>query len=79
MLPEGVIVVDESITSGRGLMRRRRVRRITTGWSTPRLHRIGMRSRSAPPVACPDRRAVPEANGSGMYTLQARWTPRARV
>lgn len=76
LLPEGAIVVDESITSGRGLFA------YTRGapphdWLQNRGGSIGY----GPPVsvgaaiACPDRKVVAlEGDGSAMYTLQALWT-----
>ena len=76
LLPEGAIVVDESITSGRGLFA------FTKGapphdWLQNRGGSIGY----GPPVAvgaavaCPDRKVIAlEGDGSAMYTLQALWT-----
>ena len=76
LLPEGAIVVDESITSGRGLFA------FTRGapphdWLQNRGGSIGY----GPPVAvgaavaCPGRKVVAlEGDGSAMYTLQALWT-----
>lgn len=76
LLPENTIVVDESMTSGRGLMA------ATKG--APRHDWLGNTGGSigiAMPlavgaaVASPDRRALClTADGSGMYTLQALWT-----
>src|SRR5580692_2030586 len=76
VLPENAIVVDESMTSGRGLMA------ATKG--APRHDWLGNTGGSigiAMPlavgaaVACPDRRVLClTADGSGMYTLQALWT-----
>lgn len=76
LLPENVIVVDESMTSGRGLM-------ATTKGAPPHdwLANTGGSIGIALPlavgaaVACPDRRVLClSADGSGMYTLQALWT-----
>jgi acetolactate synthase-1/2/3 large subunit len=76
LLPENAIVVDESITSGRGLFP------FTKGapphdWLQNRGGSIGY----GPPVAvgaaiaCPDRKVIAlEGDGSAMYTLQALWT-----
>jgi acetolactate synthase I/II/III large subunit len=76
LLPENCIVVDESITSGRGLLA------FTSGapphdWLQNRGGSIGY----GPPVAtgaaiaCPDRKVIAlEGDGSAMYTLQALWT-----
>jgi acetolactate synthase-1/2/3 large subunit len=76
LLPENAIVVDESITSGRGLFP------FTRGapphdWLQNRGGSIGY----GPPVAtgaavaCPGRKVIAlEGDGSAMYTLQALWT-----
>jgi acetolactate synthase-1/2/3 large subunit len=76
LLPENAIVVDESMTSGRGLMA------ATKG--TPPHDWLGNTGGSigialplavGASVACPDRRVLClTADGSGMYTLQALWT-----
>jgi acetolactate synthase-1/2/3 large subunit len=76
LLPENVIVVDESMTSGRGLMA------ATKGapphdWLTNTGGSIGIALPLAvgAAVACPDRRVLClSADGSGMYTAQALWT-----
>ncbi len=76
VLPEGAIVVDESITSGRGLMAATKGAAhhdwlVNTGGSIG----IGMPLAVGAAVACPDRPVLClEADGSGMYTLQALWT-----
>jgi acetolactate synthase-1/2/3 large subunit len=76
LLPENTIVVDESMTSGRGLM-------AATKGSPPHdwLGNTGGSIGIAMPlavgaaVASPDRRVLClTADGSGMYTLQALWT-----
>jgi acetolactate synthase I/II/III large subunit len=76
LLPENAIVVDESMTSGRGLM-------AATKGAPPHdwLGNTGGSIGIALPlavgaaVACPDRRVVClTADGSAMYTLQALWT-----
>jgi acetolactate synthase-1/2/3 large subunit len=76
LLPENVIVVDESMTSGRGLM-------AATKGAPPHdwLGNTGGSIGIALPlavgaaVACPDRKVLClTADGSGMYTLQALWT-----
>jgi acetolactate synthase I/II/III large subunit len=75
-LPEGAIVVDESITSGRGLIAATKGAPhhdwlVNTGGSIG----IGMPLAIGAAVACPDRPVLClEADGSGMYTLQALWT-----
>jgi acetolactate synthase I/II/III large subunit len=75
-LPENVIVVDESMTSGRGMMA------ATKGapphdWlgNTGGSIGIAMPLAVGAAIACPDKRALClTADGSGMYTLQALWT-----
>jgi acetolactate synthase-1/2/3 large subunit len=76
LLPENAIVVDESMTSGRGLM-------AATKGAPPHdwLGNTGGSIGIALPlavgaaVACPDRKVLClTADGSGMYTLQALWT-----
>jgi acetolactate synthase I/II/III large subunit len=76
LLPENVIVVDESMTSGRGMM-------AATKGAPPHdwLGNTGGSIGIALPLAvgaamaCPDRRVLClSADGSGMYTLQALWT-----
>jgi acetolactate synthase-1/2/3 large subunit len=76
LLPENAIVVDESMTSGRGLMA------ATKGapphdWlgNTGGSIGIAMPLAVGAAVACPDRRVLClTADGSGMYTPQALWT-----
>ena len=75
-LPENVIVVDESMTSGRGIMAAS-----ASGPPQDWLCNTGGSIGIALPlavgaaVACPDRRVLClTADGSGMYTLQALWT-----
>jgi len=76
LLPENTIVVDESMTSGHGMM-------IATRGSPPHdwLANTGGSIGIAMPlavgaaVACPGRRVLClSADGSGMYTAQALWT-----
>jgi acetolactate synthase I/II/III large subunit len=76
LLPENAIVVDESNTSGRGLMA------ATKGapphdWlgNTGGSIGIAMPLALGAAVACPSRKVLClTADGSGMYTLQALWT-----
>jgi len=76
LLPEDAIVVDESMTSGRGLMG------ATKGapphdWLANTGGSIGIALPLAvgAAVACPSRKVLClSADGSGMYTLQALWT-----
>jgi acetolactate synthase I/II/III large subunit len=76
LLPENAIVVDESMTSGRGMMAATRGAPLhdwlgNTGGSIG----IAMPLAVGAAVACPDRRVLClTADGSGMYTLQALWT-----
>ena len=76
LLPEGAIVVDESVSSGRGFAG-------LTANAAPHdwLSSMGGSIGYAMPVsvgaalACPDRKVITlEGDGSGMYTLQALWT-----
>jgi acetolactate synthase-1/2/3 large subunit len=76
LLPENAIVVDESMTSGRGMMA------ATNGapphdWlgNTGGSIGIAMPLAVGAAVACPSRKVLClTADGSGMYTLQALWT-----
>jgi acetolactate synthase-1/2/3 large subunit len=76
LLPENAIVVDESMTSGRGMMA------ATKGapphdWlgNTGGSIGIAMPLAVGAAVGCPDRPVLClSADGSGMYTLQALWT-----
>jgi acetolactate synthase-1/2/3 large subunit len=76
LLPENAIVVDEAMTSGRGLMG------ATKGapphdWLGNTGGSIGIALPLAvgAALACPERRVLClTADGSGMYTLQALWT-----
>src|SRR5271163_3948879 len=76
LLPENAIVVDEAMTSGRGIMA------ATTGaplhdWLANTGGSIGIALPLAvgAAVACPSRRVLClTADGSGMYTAQALWT-----
>ena len=76
LLPEGAIVADESVTTGRGFFKQ------TVGapphdWMNNMGGSIGlgMPLATGAAIACPDRKVVClEGDGSGMYTLQALWT-----
>ena len=76
LLPEGAIVADEAITSGRSLPA------ATAGcpphdWLTLTGGAIGlgMPLATGAAVACPDRPVINmQADGSAMYTVQALWT-----
>lgn len=76
MLPEGAIVVDESVTTGRGFFP------ATAGaprhdWLNNRGGSIGfgMPVAVGAAIAAPDRQVILlEGDGSGMYTVQSLWT-----
>jgi acetolactate synthase-1/2/3 large subunit len=76
LLPEGAIIVDESITSGRGLMAATQGAKphdwlVNTGGSIG----IGVPLAVGASLACPGRPVVCfEGDGSLMYTVQALWT-----
>ncbi len=76
LLPEGAIVCDESVTTGRGFFPMTRGApphdwlQITGGAIG-----LGMPLAVGAAIACPERKVVNlEADGSGMYTLQSLWT-----
>jgi acetolactate synthase-1/2/3 large subunit len=76
LLPENAIVVDESMTSGRGMMAATKGAQPhdwlgNTGGSIG----IAMPLAVGAAIACPERKVLClTADGSGMYTLQALWT-----
>ncbi|HEY0296217.1 MAG TPA: acetolactate synthase large subunit [Bordetella sp.] len=76
LLPEGAILCDESVSSGRSLFR-------FTDAAAPHDYLqitggsigCGLPLATGASVACPDRKVICfEGDGSGMYTLQALWT-----
>jgi acetolactate synthase-1/2/3 large subunit len=76
LLPENAIVVDESMTSGRGMMAATKSAP-PHDWlgNTGGAIGIAMPMAVGAAVACPDRQVLClTADGSGMYTLQAVWT-----
>jgi acetolactate synthase-1/2/3 large subunit len=76
LLPDQAIVVDESITSGRGLLPATRTS-APHDWLTNPGGSIGTGLPLAvgAAIACPERKVVClESDGSGMYTLQGLWT-----
>ena len=76
LLPENAIVVDEAMTSGRGLMAAT-VSAPPHDWLGNTGGSIGIALPLAvgAAVACPDRRVLClTADGSGMYTAQALWS-----
>jgi acetolactate synthase I/II/III large subunit len=76
LLPENAIVVDESMTSGRGLMAATRgSRRHDWLGNTGGAIGIALPLALGAAIACPDRRVLCfTADGSAMYTAQALWT-----
>jgi acetolactate synthase-1/2/3 large subunit len=76
LLPENSIVVDESNTSGRGIMAATRGASPHDFLANPGGSiGIAMPLAVGAAVACPDRRVLClSADGSGMYTAQALWT-----
>jgi acetolactate synthase-1/2/3 large subunit len=76
LMPENAIVVDESLTSGRGLLPMT-IGAVPHDWLANTGGSIGIALPMAvgAAVACPDRRVLClEGDGSGMYTVQALWT-----
>ncbi|MBT6882915.1 MAG: acetolactate synthase large subunit [Rhodospirillaceae bacterium] len=76
LLPEGAVVVDESITSGRNL-------NWQTAGAAPHSWLSlcggsigdGFPLATGAAIACPDQKVIDlQSDGSGMYTLQALWT-----
>lgn len=76
LLPENAIICDESVTSGRDSFK-------STFGAAPHdflqitggAIGIGIPLATGAAVACPDRKVIlMQADGSGMYTLQALWT-----
>jgi acetolactate synthase I/II/III large subunit len=76
LLPENAIIVDEAVTTGRGFFMPTRMA-APHDWLSNMggAIGIGMPLATGAAVACPDRKVVAlQADGSGMYTLQALWT-----
>ncbi len=76
LMPEHAIICDESITSGRNLFQFTRAvphhdyLQLTGGAIGE-----GLPMAAGAAIACPERKVISlEADGSGMYTLQALWT-----
>jgi acetolactate synthase I/II/III large subunit len=76
LLPEGAVVVDESITTGRSFL-------ADTAGSRPHDWILGtggsigyaLPCAAGAAIACPDRKVIVlESDGSGMYSPQALWT-----
>ena len=76
LLPDGAVVVDESLTSGINLFPLTR-HAAPHDWLqlTGGAIGIGIPLATGASVACPDRRVIClQADGSGMYTVQGLWT-----
>jgi acetolactate synthase I/II/III large subunit len=76
LLPDGAIVIDEAITTGRGFFAPTRASR-PHDWIQNMGGSIGfaMPLATGAAIACPARRVVTlEGDGSAMYTVQALWT-----
>ena len=76
LLPENAIVTDDSVTSGRGVFPAM-FNAAPHDWiqSTGGAIGHGFPCATGAAVACPDRKVVClQADGAGMYTLQALWT-----
>jgi acetolactate synthase-1/2/3 large subunit len=76
MLPTDAIVVDESITTGRGFLEATRNAR-PHEWILPTGGSIGfaLPVATGAAVACPDRKVIVlESDGSGLYMPQTLWT-----
>ncbi len=76
LMPENAIIADESVTSGRNLFNFTRTTpphdylQLTGGAIG-----LGLPMTVGAAVACPDRKVIGlQADGSGMYTVQALWT-----
>jgi acetolactate synthase I/II/III large subunit len=76
VLPENAIVADESITTGRAFFSSTHDAAPHTWLQlTGGAIGIGMPLATGAAIACPDRKVLClQADGSGMYTLQALWT-----
>ena len=75
-MPEQAIICDESVTSGRNLFQfTRTVPQHDYLQLTGGAIGEGLPMAVGAAIACPDRKVISlEADGSGMYTLQALWT-----
>jgi acetolactate synthase I/II/III large subunit len=76
LMPENAIVIDEGVTTGRGFFPSTQTARphswlANMGGSIG----LGLPMATGAAIACPDRKVVSlQADGSGMYTVQALWT-----
>ncbi|MCG6953389.1 MAG: acetolactate synthase large subunit [Betaproteobacteria bacterium] len=76
VIPENAIVVEDAVTSGRALFAPT-FGAAPNDWlqNTGGAIGIGLPAATGAAVACPDRKVVClQADGAGMYTLQALWT-----
>lgn len=76
LLPDGAVVVDESITTGRSFLADTAGSR-PHDWILPTGGSIGyaLPCAAGAAIACPDRKVIVlESDGSGMYMPQALWT-----
>jgi acetolactate synthase-1/2/3 large subunit len=76
LMPENAIICDESVTSGRNLFPlTRAVPRHDYLQLTGGAIGLGLPMAAGAAIACPHRKVIClEADGSGMYTVQALWT-----
>jgi acetolactate synthase-1/2/3 large subunit len=76
LMPENAIICDESVTSGRNLFPLTRdVPQHDYLQLTGGAIGLGLPMAAGAAIACPDRKVIClEADGSGMYTVQALWT-----
>jgi acetolactate synthase I/II/III large subunit len=76
LMPEQSIVCDESVSSGRNLFQfTRTVPQHDYLQLTGGAIGLGLPLATGAAIACPDRKVISlEADGSGMYTVQALWT-----
>jgi acetolactate synthase-1/2/3 large subunit len=76
LMPDNAIICDESVTSGRNLFKfTRNVPQHDYLQLTGGAIGLGLPLAAGAAIACPDRKVIClQADGSGMYTLQALWT-----
>jgi len=76
LMPDNAIICDESVTSGRNLFQfTRNVPQHDYLQLTGGAIGLGLPLAAGAAIACPDRKVIClQADGSGMYTLQALWT-----
>ena len=77
LMPEGAIVCDESVTTGRNFFPADACGAAPHDWLqlTGGSIGLGIPMATGAAVACPDRKVINlQADGSGLYTAQALWT-----